>query len=134
MAYLDVLALLGTHQLQNRTQTGGVVLNLGVVHLLLVAAVDLVSNHCEHDVLGAVGLQLLHPFLHDLVGALGSDVVDAEGDAGLAVVDGSDGAVFLLPGSVPDLLGGRRTWNSMDLPFERECFLVRKAAPRVGSL
>lgn len=26
------------------------------------------------------------------------------------------------------------TWNSMDLPLERLCFLVRNAAPRVGSL
>ena len=131
---VNVLALLGTDQLQDSSQSGGVLLDVRVVDLFLVAAVDFVAHHRQHDVLRPVCLQLLHPLLHHFEAALGSDIVDAEGDLGFAVVDGSDRAVLLLTGRVPNLCGQWRTWNSMRRLLGRVCFLVRNAAPRVGSL
>ena len=65
--YLDVLALFGADQFQNRSQAGSVVLHLRVVHFLLVASVNFIAHYCQDDVFGAVGLQFLDPFLHDFV-------------------------------------------------------------------
>ena len=65
--------------------------------------IALVSDQHDDDVGVGMVAQLLEPPGDVLVGLVLADIVDKEGTDSTTVVSGSDGAVALLTGGIPDL-------------------------------
>lgn len=108
---INIFALLSTDQLQHCTQPISILLDMRIVNLLLITPINFIAHNRQHYIFGSIGLQLLYPFLHHFKTAFRGDIIDAECDFGLAVVDGGNRSVLFLAGCVPDLTHQGCTWN-----------------------
>lgn len=100
---IDVFALLRTDQLQHSSQSIGILLNMCIIHFLLITSIDFIAHNRQNNILGSIGLQLLYPFLHNFKAAFRGDIIDAECNLGLSVVNGGNRSILFLAGCVPNL-------------------------------
>lgn len=85
----------------------GELLHLIIVHLPHGLQVSLITGYSQHDALWRVLFQLAYPLLHLFEALPRGDFIGNDGTQSLSVVDGCNGVVLLLAGSVLD--GGWRT-------------------------
>ena len=73
------------------------------LHLTHVAQIFLVAYEHDDNILVGVVTQFFQPARNVVIGSSLGDIVDQQGSHGAAIVGGSDGAVALLAGCIPDL-------------------------------
>lgn len=100
---LDIMSHLGTRLDEHKIMLLGLLLALRGGNFPLLIQIRLIPDQDNNDIVPALAAHVVDPFPGLLEGFLRGDVVDDDGDGGVADIGGDEGAEAFLARRVPEL-------------------------------